>query len=409
MSSKSCLIIIALISTISAFEDIDTEFQIIDRVNHHFYDGDHLIFNRTKRQIIRRPINGIRQMYPPVGGMYPGVGAGGMYQPGIGGVYPPGVGAIGGVPGQGCYPMLGPPLNGFPLYACQNQPGFTCAFGCSPGFVVLGSRTVMCNPQTMTWTARPPMCVRNGAYIQRTCSTLDNPVNGIKFGLCNEGSPVGSQCSFTCNPGYMLNGPPLLTCQPDGLWNPMMPPMCIRTAMPAPMPAPVPAPAPRPPTMPGQPVPMPGMPNPMPGMPNPSMTMTTRPPTTMTMTTRPMTTMTGMMTTMRPMGTGMTGGMCPNLVTPMNGMARGVCTMATSGSQCFFSCNPGFILDGRPVLTCMGSMWSSPEPLCRGTVYNPRTGFSALAGGGLPGGVLPGQVLPTNCRNCVPCIRCPRK
>lgn len=340
--------------------------------------------NRTKRQY--PPSTQINQIYP-----------GGMNQ-----VYPPVGGAVmpgQGMQGRGCFPILSPPFNGFPLYPCQNVPGFTCTFGCSPGFILLGSRTVTCRPETMTWNTQVPLCVRNGQYVQRSCSALDSPMNGLKFGLCNEGSPVGSQCSFTCNTGYMLNGPPLLTCQPDGMWNPMLPPICVRQAVP-------------PPT--GGMPPAGGMTSPRPGM--PMTMMTTRPPMMTMMTTRP-----GMMmTTMRPDG----GMMCPPLPPPPNGMARGNCAMGTSMGQCFFSCNIGFILSGNPVLTCNGNMWSGTPPICRGTRFNPATGFSSLADSGVAGGDrfngtlnnYNGQWGPAGgfaatgrgvgCASCRPCIRC---
>ena len=349
--------------------------------------------NVTKRQIITQPFPG-QPMLPGVG-INPGIGIqpgiitqpGLITQPGVypqPGIYPqPGMGGLIPQPNGRCYPIVSPPIGGFALYPCQNIPGFTCTFGCSPGFVLIGQRQMLCRPDTFQWSSQPPVCVRSSVGVMRSCSALDAPLNGYKMGTCVEGSPVGSSCMFMCNPNFNIIGPSLLVCQPDGTWG-GFPPRCNPIT-------PTTGGTARPPT--------PPMP---PGMTTTGGMVTPRPGQTTMMTSRPVTTMptqrppmppTTMMTTMRPPlpgstipgstipgstrpGTtfpgGSTGlpttmmGTCPPLPQPFNGLARGNCLNPLPNSSCYFSCNIGFVLVGFPVTTCRGNRWTAPPPICRG-------------------------------------------
>ena len=125
----------------------------------------------------------------------------------------------------------------------------------------------------------------------------------MRAGQC-ERAVFGGSCLFSCMPGFILTGYPILTCTQTGQWSPNpMPPSCQAMLM-----------------------------------------TTTKKPTTA-----------GSMS-------------CPPLMSPMNGVARGSCVNAKHGDICNFSCFAGSILSGMPVLTCNNGMWSSQPPVCRGNV-----------------------------------------
>ncbi len=55
-----------------------------------------------------------------------------------------------------------------------------------------------------------------------TCSDLIAPTNGM-IGYNNMGTasqrPVNTMATYTCNPGYTLNGGSTRTCGSDGVWS----------------------------------------------------------------------------------------------------------------------------------------------------------------------------------------------
>ncbi|KAM4575506.1 E-selectin-like [Fundulus diaphanus] len=91
------------------------------------------------------------------------------------------------------------------------RPSSTCSFSCEPGFELLGANTTTCS-QDGHWSEATPTCsaVR--------CLLLDAPENGHIN--CSERQPVfNSQCSFTCNQDFSLDGHEILTCDRHGSWT----------------------------------------------------------------------------------------------------------------------------------------------------------------------------------------------
>ena len=188
-----------------------------------------------------------------------------------------------------------------------------------------------------------------GTSIQIVCPALSPPANGIRSGNCDRAT-LGTICLFSCLPGFVLSGYPIMTCGPTGQWAPQVPPMCLN----------------QPPVYP--PVYPPGIPGNN-GDGGGTVTISTMSPPVIT--TMPPMTM-PMPTTARPVQL-----TCPPLLSPPNGLAQGNCVNARPGSQsCFFSCFRGFVLTGLPVLNCLSTgQWSSPPPSCRGTVPYRIRGF----------------------------------
>ena len=50
-----------------------------------------------------------------------------------------------------------------------------------------------------------------------TCPPIMPPANGSI--ICDNGQAYGSACEYTCRPGYLLEGPAVLTCQASGAWT----------------------------------------------------------------------------------------------------------------------------------------------------------------------------------------------
>ena len=49
------------------------------------------------------------------------------------------------------------------------------------------------------------------------CGMLPEPANGAVD--MSEGSTVGSEVTYTCDPSFKLRGEESRTCQPDGSWS----------------------------------------------------------------------------------------------------------------------------------------------------------------------------------------------
>ncbi|XP_054458589.1 E-selectin [Anoplopoma fimbria] len=96
--------------------------------------------------------------------------------------------------------------------------GMVCIFSCDEGHELQGSLSMECaNPGR--WTSTPPNCTAV------RCPLLEAPENGHIN--CSNSEPVfTSQCSFTCNQDYILEGHELLTCDPHGNWTTGQKPTC---------------------------------------------------------------------------------------------------------------------------------------------------------------------------------------
>ncbi|XP_078686179.1 uncharacterized protein LOC144918925 isoform X3 [Branchiostoma floridae x Branchiostoma belcheri] len=95
-------------------------------------------------------------------------------------------------------------------------------FTCDPGYTLNGAPSVTCLSD-QTWSDVVPTCEPN------FCPDVMPPVNGDR-------SPAGpylypNVITFSCDPGYELNGPSSVMCEPDGTWSAAIP-TCERVQCP---------------------------------------------------------------------------------------------------------------------------------------------------------------------------------
>ncbi|KAM8874392.1 E-selectin [Spinachia spinachia] len=113
-----------------------------------------------------------------------------------------------------CSPSLSSPAS----TGTSHPLGTVCTFSCDDGRELHGAFGAECeNPGR--WTSAPPHCkaVR--------CPSLEAPENGHVN--CSHREPVfNSQCAFTCDPDYSLDGHELLTCDRHGNWTTTQKPTC---------------------------------------------------------------------------------------------------------------------------------------------------------------------------------------
>uniref|UniRef100_A0A8B9T4P0 Sushi domain-containing protein n=1 Tax=Anas platyrhynchos TaxID=8839 RepID=A0A8B9T4P0_ANAPL len=98
----------------------------------------------------------------------------------------------------------------------QYTYGDTVAFECLPGYFMNGSHTAKCDADN-NWNPPLPKCER----------LIRCPPPYIKNGKSKSAARyiyrAGASVSFTCNPGYTLQGSPTSTCQADSRWSPPLP------------------------------------------------------------------------------------------------------------------------------------------------------------------------------------------
>ncbi|KAM3876155.1 P-selectin-like [Diretmus argenteus] len=93
-----------------------------------------------------------------------------------------------------------------------------CDFGCNKGFWLRGTPSMVCNTSGQ-WSQDLPTCqvVQCEAFpalsspLSMNCS---HPLGNFSF---------GSQCLFTCEEGYSLNGTEALSCSSSGFWRANVP------------------------------------------------------------------------------------------------------------------------------------------------------------------------------------------
>uniref|UniRef100_A0A2I3GYE9 E-selectin n=1 Tax=Nomascus leucogenys TaxID=61853 RepID=A0A2I3GYE9_NOMLE len=113
------------------------------------------------------------------------------------------------------------PANGF--VECFPNPGSfpwntTCTFDCEEGFELMGAQSLQCT-SSGNWDNEMPMCKAV------TCKAIRQPQNGSV--RCSH-SPAGeftfkSSCNFTCEEGFMLQGPAQVECTTQGQWTQQIP------------------------------------------------------------------------------------------------------------------------------------------------------------------------------------------
>uniref|UniRef100_U3IE35 E-selectin n=1 Tax=Anas platyrhynchos platyrhynchos TaxID=8840 RepID=U3IE35_ANAPP len=105
--------------------------------------------------------------------------------------------------------------------------GTNCTFTCEEGFVLEGPDTLQCE-SSGNWTKEQPSCKAV------TCPALTPIANGSV--TCSHPSANvtwGNNCTFTCEEGFVLKGPDTLHCESSGNWTEEQP-SCKAVTCPAP-------------------------------------------------------------------------------------------------------------------------------------------------------------------------------
>ncbi|XP_035675655.1 sushi, von Willebrand factor type A, EGF and pentraxin domain-containing protein 1-like [Branchiostoma floridae] len=118
-------------------------------------------------------------------------------------------------------PLLDPPTNGGIYGNNDNLYGDVVTFYCQTGFELIGGPTLTCQSDQQ-WSGAQPYCQK------KECPPLQAPTNGLTSGSFS----VGSQLTFTCDPGYMLNDNATLSCLDTQVWS-GTPPTCDPITCPA--------------------------------------------------------------------------------------------------------------------------------------------------------------------------------
>ncbi|TKS74536.1 P-selectin CD62 antigen-like family member P [Collichthys lucidus] len=95
------------------------------------------------------------------------------------------------------------------------RPDSNCSFSCEEGFELQGAQIIQCSEDGQ-WSEAIPTC----NVVQ--CQELSRPERGsIKCSNPLGPSSYQSTCEFTCNEGYVLSGSPsnTLRCEASGNWN----------------------------------------------------------------------------------------------------------------------------------------------------------------------------------------------
>uniref|UniRef100_A0A668TX69 Selectin E n=1 Tax=Oreochromis aureus TaxID=47969 RepID=A0A668TX69_OREAU len=104
-----------------------------------------------------------------------------------------------------------PSLSSFVSHETPHPLGMLCNFTCDEGHELQGAHSMECTHPGQ-WTSRSPICTAV------TCLLLEAPENG-HINCSSTESVYNSQCSFTCDQGYSLEGHELLTCDHHGNWT----------------------------------------------------------------------------------------------------------------------------------------------------------------------------------------------
>lgn len=90
---------------------------------------------------------------------------------------------------------------------------------CNSGYTLKGRNYMIC--KKTGWAGKFPSCEEG----ETTCSS-PAVANSVKSGGSVSVYRVGENVTFTCSPGFQLDGAQQVTCGPDGQWQPK-PPQCL--------------------------------------------------------------------------------------------------------------------------------------------------------------------------------------
>ncbi|XP_026007986.1 sushi domain-containing protein 6-like isoform X3 [Astatotilapia calliptera] len=102
--------------------------------------------------------------------------------------------------------------------------GTVLHYGCDPGYLPAGPTSLTCT-KLGDWSSEPPRCIRSDgcrrpSMVQHGSANLTDTSRSF--------FPVGTALQYTCNPGYLLDGPRTVTCTTLGHWSSESP-RCIHS------------------------------------------------------------------------------------------------------------------------------------------------------------------------------------
>ncbi|XP_036410475.1 P-selectin-like [Megalops cyprinoides] len=90
--------------------------------------------------------------------------------------------------------------------------GSSCSFSCADGHQLQGASSVICMASAQ-WSAETPICKAV------PCPSVQPPQNGnVTYEDSSGDLLYGSNCSFSCDPGFILHGSEVMTCGKSGDW-----------------------------------------------------------------------------------------------------------------------------------------------------------------------------------------------
>ncbi|XP_045653638.1 E-selectin [Ursus americanus] len=94
----------------------------------------------------------------------------------------------------------------------------TCAFECEVGFELMGPKRLQCT-SSGDWDNKEPTCKAV------TCEAIGHPQNGsVSCSHAPAGEfTFGTSCNFTCEEGFLVQGPAQLDCTTQGTWSQQVP------------------------------------------------------------------------------------------------------------------------------------------------------------------------------------------
>ncbi|NXT86198.1 CR1 protein, partial [Zapornia atra] len=114
--------------------------------------------------------------------------------------------------------------NGYSSYTF----GMAITYKCNNGFSLIGNAEIVCTEENLQgkWSGSPPEC---------KVVRCENPEvkNGRRVSGYGTEHTYGNTVSFECNPGYLMNGSSVVTCEADNKWKPPLP-TCYISCGPAP-------------------------------------------------------------------------------------------------------------------------------------------------------------------------------
>ncbi|CAK8690686.1 unnamed protein product [Clavelina lepadiformis] len=106
------------------------------------------------------------------------------------------------------------PNNGGVICTNENKVGSICSFSCEDGFELSGENNILCKNEDHQWTDIKPKCIVKRAI---QCNPLSLELGAVE---CSSMSlSPGTVCNLTCGPCHINIGSQSTVCQVDGTWS----------------------------------------------------------------------------------------------------------------------------------------------------------------------------------------------